>query len=316
MGEKDFSVSDHNPASRDLSLPAAFFTVFLCVLFGANAVAIKISLVGLGPFTTAAIRFSISSLAIFVWAKATGRPFAFRRDKIADMLFVAVLFTAQLSLFYVGLSKTNASRGTLIANLQPFFTLFLAHLFIPSDRITLRKLIGILMGFSGIAFVFLEKKGISAEFRSGDLIMLCATFLWALSAVYVKRIIDDFRPFQLVFYPIVLSIPVFLVEALLWDARMVVSLNASVVGAVLYQSLVTAAFGFVAWNSLLQRYGAVALHSFLFIMPVSGVVLGGLVLHEPITLRILLALAFIVTGILIIHYRPGRRIWPFFLYRG
>ncbi len=307
---------DHTPSSRDLSLPAAFFTVFLCMLFGANAVAIKISLAGLGPFTTATIRFSISSLAISLWAWATGRPFAFRRDKIADMLFVAVLFTAQLSLFYVGLSKTNASRGTLIANLQPFFTLFLAHLFIPSDRITARKLIGILMGFSGIAFVFLEKKGISAEFRSGDLIMLCATFLWALSAVYVKRIIDDFRPFQLVFYPIVLSIPVFAVEALLWDQRMVIHLDATIVGAVLYQSIVTAAFGFVAWNSLLQRYGAVALHSFLFIMPISGVVLGGLVLHEPITPRILLALGFIVTGILTVHYRPEWRIWPFFLYRG
>lgn len=309
-------VPNHIPSSRDLSLPAAIFTIFLCILFGANAVAIKISLAGLGTFTTAAIRFSISSVAIFLWAWASGQPFAIGRDKIPAMLIVSALFTAQLSLFYVGLSKTNASRGTLIANLQPFFTLFLAHLFIPSDRITARKLFGILLGFSGVAFVFMEKKGISADFRSGDLFMLCATFLWAISAVYVKRIIENFRPFQLVFYPIVFSVPVFFAEALLWDAQMVVFVDAGIAGAVLFQSLVTAAFGFVAWNSLLQRYGTVALHSFLFLMPISGVMLGGIILHEPITPKILLALALIVAGILTIHYRPGRRIWPFFLYRG
>ncbi|MGD8669395.1 MAG: DMT family transporter, partial [Desulfobacterales bacterium] len=77
-------------------------------------------------------------------------------------------------------------------------------------------------------------------------------------------------------------------------------------GALLYQSLVTAAFGFVAWNTLLQKYGAVALHSFIFIMPISGVALGGLVLGEPITVKILIALALIVAGILIVHLKPRK----------
>jgi drug/metabolite transporter (DMT)-like permease len=69
---------------------------------------------------------------------------------------------------------------------------------------------------------------------------------------------------------------------------------------------VTAAFGFVAWNTLLQKYGAVALHSFIFIMPISGVALGGLVLGEPITVKILIALALIVAGILIVHLKPRK----------
>jgi drug/metabolite transporter (DMT)-like permease len=69
---------------------------------------------------------------------------------------------------------------------------------------------------------------------------------------------------------------------------------------------VTAAFGFVTWNTLLQKYGAVALHSFIFIMPISGVVLGGLLLGEPITVKILTALALIVAGILIVHLKPRK----------
>jgi drug/metabolite transporter (DMT)-like permease len=89
-----------------------------------------------------------------------------------------------------------------------------------------------------------------------------------------------------------------------------------VLGALLYQSVVTAAFGFLAWIHLLQHYGTVALHSFVFIMPIAGVALGGMVLKEPITWKILLALAFIVAGILIIHFKPEKRIMPITFYKG
>jgi drug/metabolite transporter (DMT)-like permease len=104
----------------------------------------------------------------------------------------------------------------------------------------------------------------------------------------------------------IFSVPIFFIEALLWDAPMVTHWDSKIIGALLYQSLVTAAFGFVAWNTLLQKYGAVALHSFIFIMPISGVALGGLVLGEPITAKILTALALIVAGILVVHLKPRK----------
>jgi drug/metabolite transporter (DMT)-like permease len=162
-----------------------------------------------------------------------------------------MMFTVQLSLFYLGISKSNASRATLMVNLQPFFTLFLAHFFIPGDRITKRKTIGIMLGFAGVAFVFMEKKGVTADFQVGDPKVFCA---------------------------------------------------------LLYQGLVTASFCFVAWITLLQKYGAVALHSFIFIMPVSGVLLGGLVLGEPITVNIIIALLLIVSGILLVNFKQKKPI--------
>jgi drug/metabolite transporter (DMT)-like permease len=107
----------------------------------------------------------------------------------------------------------------------------------------------------------------------------------------------------MVMYSALFSVPFFLFEALLWDDSMVFHLDAPVIGALLYQSLVTASFGFVAWNTMLKKYGAVSLHAFVFIMPIAGVALGGLVLGEPITLKILLALVFIVCGILVLHWK-------------
>jgi drug/metabolite transporter (DMT)-like permease len=299
---------DHTPQNQELSFLAAVFTVCLCVLFGANAVAIKISLSGLGVFTTAGLRFSMASAAIFLWARITGRSFKIESGQVCQLLIISMVFTVQLSLFYLGLSKSNASRGTLMLNLQPFFTLFLAHYFIPGDRITKRKILGILLGFAGVVFVFFEKKGVTADFKVGDLIILFAAFLWSCSAVYTKRIIHAFKPFHLVLYPMIFSAPLFFLEGFVWDTAMIAHVDTKVFCALLYQGLVTASFCFVAWLTLLKKYGAVALHSFIFIMPVSGVVLGGLVLDEPITVNILIALLFVVAGILFINFKQKKQI--------
>ncbi|MFH2218728.1 MAG: DMT family transporter [Pseudomonadota bacterium] len=296
-------MSEQIIANKELPLLAVLFTALLCSLFGANAVAIKISLSGLGVFTTAGLRFAMASIAISLWARAAGKSFKIKKGQAHQLLIISMVFTVQLSLFYLGLSKTNASRGTLLVNLQPFFVLFLAHFFIAGDRITTRKFLGMILGFSGVAFVFLEKKGITPDFQVGDLIILFAAFLWAGNAVYTKRIIDAFNPFHLVLYPMIFSVAFFFLEGFLWDGTMIARVDAKILGALLYQGLVTASFGFVAWMTLLQKYGAVALHSFIFVMPVSGVLLGGLILEEPITYKILLALFFIVSGILVVHLK-------------
>jgi drug/metabolite transporter (DMT)-like permease len=290
----------------DFSFLAGILSAFLCVIFGANAVAIKFTFSGMGVFTTAGIRFSIAALAIFLWARVTGQTIGLKKGQLHQVLILAALFSIQLSMFYFGLSKSNASRGTLVSNLLPFWVLFLAHFFIPGDRITRRKFFGILLGFGGVVFMFAEKKGVTADFRLGDVIIFAATVIWAFNVIYLKRIIDAFSPFQITLYSMVFSVPIFFLEALLWDTPMISRLDYKILGAVLYQSVVTAAFGFVAWNTLLQKYGTVALHSFLFIVPIAGVALGGLVLGEPITSKLLIALALIVAGILVVHLKPRK----------
>jgi drug/metabolite transporter (DMT)-like permease len=283
---------------------AGLFTVFLCMLFGANTIAIKLTFTGLGTFTTAAIRFLIAAAALAICIKATGHSLRPPRGYSYQLLILGLGFTVQLSLVYFGLSKTHASRGVLLTNLQPFFLLFLAHFLIPGDRITIRKSVGLIMGFCGLAVVFLERKGVTADFRTGDSMLVLATVWWACLVVYLKRIIDHHHPLQIVFYQTLIAVPFCLLQAMLWDARMVTALNPTVVTALLYQALVTASFGFVAWNTLLQKYGAVAMHSFIFMMPIAGVFLSGLVLGEPITGKILIALLLITAGLLIIHVRP------------
>ncbi len=300
----------------EVTLLPGMFIVFLTVIFGGNAVAIKLALNGMGPLTTAGLRFALAAIAIAAWARATGRSFHLRAGQWPQVLIVAAAFTLQLCLFYLGLDRTDASRGVLISNLLPFFVLFLSHRFIPGERITWKKALGILLGFGGVAILFAGANGLSASLRTGDPIILAAVVIWSGNVVYTKRIIKDYAPFHLVFYPMVLSVPVFLLAACIWDNPMIADLNPTVVAAFIYQGLISAAFGFVAWSTMLKRYGASTLHAFVFIMPVAGVVFSGLLLDEPITPNIVMAMVLIAAGILIVHLNPKRPPFTFPLGRG
>ena len=289
--------------SREPGPAAVLAMAALCALFGANSVAIKISLAGFGPFTVAGIRFAIAASAIALWARVTGRPFRVSKRQWRPLLILSALFLVQLSLFYQGLSMTYASRGILIVNFQPFVVLILAHFFIPGDRISKRKIAGLTLGFSGVLLVLLDNSGVAAGLKTGDVVIFVATILWGINTVYMKRVIEQFRAFQVVLYPMIVSAPFFLLAGALWDPVMVGTITPAVTAAVFYQSLITAAFGFVAWTFFLKSYGAVTVQSFTFIMPIAGVLLGGLILGEPLTGKILISLALIGSGILVVNFR-------------
>ena len=299
------------PESSHMSLVSIGFAVILTVIFGGNAVAIKLALTGMGPLTAAGLRFVLAAAAIAGWAYFSGRPFRIRADQIFPLLLISMGFTIQLGLFYLGLERTYASRGVLISNLLPFFVLFLSHRFIPGERITAGKLWGILLGFSGVICMVAGENTFSGSVHSGDLLVLAAVTIWSGNVVFTKRIINDFMPFHLVLYPMIFSAPLFLSAGAAWDTAMVFDLNAVVIGAYVYQSLVSAAFGFVAWSTMLKRFGASTLHSFIFIMPISGVVFSGFILHEPITPNLIVAMTLIAAGILMVHRSPR---WPSFTF--
>jgi drug/metabolite transporter (DMT)-like permease len=304
------------PDNADMTLLPGIFIIFLTVIFGGNAVAIKLTLTGMGPLTNAGLRFALAAVAIACWAHLTGRSFRILPGQPFQLLIVSIAFTIQLCLFYLGLDRTYASRGVLISNLLPFFVLFLSHRFIAGERITWKKLAGIVLGFTGVAFLFTGTRNFSGSLHSGDLIILAAVAVWSCNVVYTKRIISDYSPFHLVLYPMLFSVPVFLSIGFLWDGRMIYNISPTVIGAYVYQSLISAAFGFVAWSTMLQRYGASTLHSFVFIMPIAGVVCSGLVLNEPITPNLIIAMAFIAAGILLIHLSPKKPTLTFPLSRG
>jgi drug/metabolite transporter (DMT)-like permease len=279
----------------------------LAVLFGANVVAIKVSLRGLGPLTASGLRFTIAAFIVTIWALLTKRTLRLRPGQWRHLAVLVPLYTAQMALFYLGTGLTHASRATLLGNLQPFLVLLMAHYFLPGDRMTFRKAVGVLLGLLGVSVLFFDPETLTGNLKYGDVLILASVALWSISTIYVKRIIEDFEPFHLALHPMLLEAPILLLAGYYLDEPALGRIDFSVVAALTYQSVVSAAFGLVVWMHLAQKYGAVALNSFGFLMPVAGVLLSGALLGEPIAkLPVMLALSLVVIGVLWVNPWPRR----------
>jgi drug/metabolite transporter (DMT)-like permease len=303
-------VSEH--ADRKLSLPSSALAAGICVLWGANTVAIKYSLEGFGPLASAAVRFGISLVMLWAWAAASGRSLRPAPGCLRPLCFNGLLFTVQLGLVYVAFTFTSASHGALITNLQPFMLLFLAHFFLSGDRITALKLIGLVLGCAGATCVFLDRAP-GGEFVLGDLLLLASTCIWSCSAAYTKHLVQRSSSEQITFYQLLLSAPLFALAAPFTDDPIVRRVDLGIAAAIGFQTLLTTVFAFIAWTRLMQTHGAVALHAFVFLIPVSGVLFAGVFLGERVTAMVLLALALITAGIMVVQVgerRPSGRLAP------
>jgi drug/metabolite transporter (DMT)-like permease len=220
------------------------------------------------------------------------------------MLILGVIFYFQLSLFYLGLSRTTASHGTLIANILPFVVLVLAHFFIKEEPVSIKKVAGLILGFCGVLLLFGDAGQMEQEVMLGDLFVLAAVIIWGGNAIYTKRIIGSFHPFQITLYPLAVAAPLFLTTALFLDREMVSYVDASILGSLAYQTFVTASFGLIGWMMMIKRYGATTLHSFIFIMPISGVFCGVVMLGEPLTKNLIGSILLVTVGLIVVNRSP------------
>ena len=291
------------PLVEAAALPpvTAAYTAFLCVLFGANAVAVKISLAGLGIYTTAALRFSVAALVIWTWARWTRKPLCITAVQFLKLVPLGMIFFCQLALFYTGLSKTTAAHGTLIANALPFVVMVLAHFLIPGETMTWKKTFGMFIGFTGVVALFSDPVAMTEDGLDGDMIVLLAVLFWGFNAVYVKKVIHDFHPVQITLYPMAMAVPFLIAGSRFLDPERIRYLNPDIIGAMVYQSFVTASFAFIAWNTLVKRYGTTLLHSFVFIMPLSGVFFGVILLKEPLTANLVVSILLVTTGLVVVN---------------
>lgn len=283
-------------------------TILLMIMFGASAVAGKYILTGFGEYTAAGMRFLLASVVIFLWAKITKKKLKISSQQLFEMTFFALILFVQIGLFNHGLKHTPASRAILIVNLQPFFVLILAHIFIKGDSLNIKKVIGVILGFSGLVFVLSNGNiaGLLNGIKITDLYILINTVLWAIAAIFIKRVIHKYESYQIVFYQNIITVPLFFIAGFLFDESMFGSVTKYHVITMIYYGIITTAFGFIMMNKLLAKYKATIVHSFVFIMPVSGIIISWLLLNEHISKNLLISLVLIISGILLVNHEAKR----------
>jgi len=298
--------------SGAVPLTASLILAGLCFLWGGNLVSIKISNQGIPPLLAAVTRSGVASLLIWAYARSKGEGVFLPRKELRHAVAIGLLFGIEFILLYWGLVFTQASRGIIFFYTQPFWTAIGAHFLLTGDRLNSGKVGGLVVAFLGLVSVFWSRSvELGPLYWLGDLMQVGGGLAWALTSIYVKRIISgrDYTHYQTLFSQLFFSIPVLGVAWLVFQRADPVALTRPVVGAFLYQSVIIAFVSYLAWFWMIHRYSVSRLAAFTFLSPLFGVILSGLILKEPTPLLLWLGLVLVGAGIYLVN-RPQRAAKP------
>jgi drug/metabolite transporter (DMT)-like permease len=290
---------------------AMLLMVALCALWGMNQVSIKVANTGISPVFQAAFRSAGAAGLLWLWARWRGVPL-FQRDGTLGMgLLTAVLFAGEFTLLYGSLEFTNASRARAVVflYLAPFVVAIGGHLTIPGERLRFSHGLGLVSAFAGMTIAFADALRLPTHRELlGDAMALAAAIFWGVTTVVVKASrLARASPPKVLFYQLAGSAVVLLALAALLGERGVFAPTPLVIAAFLYQTVIIAFVSYLAWFWLITRHTAFQLSSFSFLTPLFGLAAGGVLLGEPITPALTMAMVLVGAGIYLVNRSPAAR---------
>ncbi len=291
-----------------MDLRATIIVLVLCLLWGGNQVAIKLSNAGVAPIFGAALRSVVAGALVALWALARGHLFLPHGREWLHGLVVGALFGAEFGLLYVGLTYTTASHAVVFFYTTPFFVAAGAHYLLPAEPITPRKVLGLFLAFAGIVVTLGESLAAqSLRQARGDLLVLAAAALWAATSLYLKVVVRDRLKFtHTLFCQLAVSAVLLGALSLLLEPRLIWLRTPGVVGGLFYQSVIVAFASYLAWFWLIQVYPVSLLSAYTFFTPVVGALLGGLLLGEALTGILLLGASLVAAGMVFVNWPEAR----------
>ena len=274
----------------------------MSILWGGNSVSIKIAVDGMPPLALAGWRFVLGTGVVAMWALWSKIPLRPNRGERRVLIQLTALFILQICLLNTGTQHTSAGRSTVFVSTHPFFIALFAHIYLPGDRLSVRKIMGMGLSFAGIVVIFSEGffLGESTSLM-GDTLVLGSGILLGARLVYIKRLTQHIDPVRILFWQAILSLPVFFLLSKLYESTVPYQITPLIVGAVMYQGLVIAGFCFILWTPLLKRFAASRMGVFGFVIPVFGVMLSYLLLDESVSIALLGSVVLVGAGIGIVN---------------
>jgi drug/metabolite transporter (DMT)-like permease len=276
--------------------------LLLGLIWGSTWLAIKVGLADLPPFAFASARFLIAPLPLAAVLLVRRPPLPHRPS---DWTLLAV--TAVLSIFlsyglvFWGEQHISSGLTAILFTTLPLFGLVFAHLLVPSERLSLRKLLGVVGGISGTVLIFGDQISAgSAVALGGSLAVLTAAAAAALSNVLIKARGSHLDPQVIAVSQMTLgAIPLSAMALIVEDRTSMARWTPLAVFCLLYLALIGSALAFAVFYWLIRRIEVTKAQLLIFANTLVAVILGQLILDEQYGWRVLAGGAAILLGLLV-----------------
>ena len=276
-------------------------TVFF---FGTNFTAVKLVVESVPPILFAATRFTLAGLLLLPLALFFGSEGRLSRQDLLPMLglgFVGVTLTQ--SVFTVGVGLTTAANTALVYSTAPVWGMLLAFA-LGWERPRVSGVLGIglcLLGVGAIVYGSLDFAGTSLV---GDALILAAAVFWGSYTVLTLSFLRRYSAVAVAAYAMTLGgLAAFPLAALDPSPLNLAALDGLTWGAAAYSALCSSAFGFAAWGWGVSHVGANRVLVYQYLVTLTGVSTGILLLGESFGAGQLVGAAVILAGIYLARSR-------------
>ena len=290
---------------------AVTLLVLCCAFWGFQQILIKFAVAEIPPLWQAALRFWGATALLWLWCRVRGVPLFARDGTLRAGLLAGLLFAGEFASIYLGLKLTNASRLTVFLYTSPFVVALLLPRVVPGERLRRVQWIGLVTAFVAVALAFsegfLHGSPVAAGQWRGDAFGLAAGILWGLTTLTIRAtVLAQASAEKTLFYQIAVTAAVTPLVSLALGEPWGLDYSALAWGSLALQTVVGAFVTYLAWMWMLRHYPATQMSTFTLLTPVFALVLGVVLLGEPLTLQLVLALAGVVAGIVLVNQRPRR----------
>ena len=290
---------------RPLSPLAVALMLMLCLSWGFNQVAIKLSLPDIPPMLQAMIRSAGALPILLLVARLRGVKIFVSDGTLGAGLFAGILFGFEFVLIFRGVLLTSASRAGVFLYTAPFFVALGSYQFL-GERLRASQWGGLALSFAGVALAIgVPQADVDANVLFGDLLVVGGGAMWAATTLIVKaRPLLRAPPEKVLGYQVAVSIPILGLAAWISGETLTRVPGTLALSLMAYQAIWVVGLTFLLWFGLVKTYSASKLSAFTFITPLFGVLAGYFIMHDTLT-PVFGAAALLVIGGLYLVNRPN-----------
>jgi drug/metabolite transporter (DMT)-like permease len=279
-----------------------------CAFWGLQQILIKTTVTEVPPLWQATVRMVGAVALLWLWCAVRRVPLFERDGTLWPGLLAGLLFAGEFAGIYLGLQHTSASRLTVFLYTAPFWVSLLLPRWVPAERLRGFQWLGLFIAFAGVVLAFSEGFGhMSSSQLIGDGMALAAGMLWGLTTLTLRTTrLATASAEKTLFYQVAVTALVAPLVSLALGETWSLTYSAHAWGSLAAQTLVGAFASYLTWMWLLRHYPATQMSSFSFLTPLFALVFGVVLLGEPLTLQLMLALAGVGLGIVMVNRRKVR----------
>jgi drug/metabolite transporter (DMT)-like permease len=279
------------------------------ILWGGTFIAGRVVSQGIDPYSAAFWRFAIASICLLVLTRNVEERLPTpRKHQYIPLILLGLSGIACYNIFFFkGLELIEAGRASVIVAQNPIFIALLSAYFF-KERLTFTKTFAVCLSVCGACIVITQghlNEVFHGQVGAGELYILGCVASWVTYSLLGKAVMTALSPLASVTYSVLIGTFILFFPALSHGAfRKCLSYSFVQWIALMYLGLFGTVLGFLWFYQGIQHIGPMKSGMFINIVPVSGIVLGILLLGEQLTVSLLIGGACACAGIYLMNKSP------------